>query len=143
MPVVLSYDDPALVATLASQAGQYARSQDQLDQANRAAQLSSALTADANQQVLSFNQQFYNQRNTEQELAIKAMEAAGGGGVRQQGQGGYLHPQQQNLMGYVDQLEQGRHIGADEAIRYRAMVAAGENPFGQPTLNEEVRKALQ
>ena len=81
MPVVLSYDDPALVATLASQAGQYARSQDQFDQANRAAQLSSAMTADANQQVLAFNQQFYNQRNTEQDLAIKAMEVAGGGGV--------------------------------------------------------------
>jgi hypothetical protein len=169
MPVVLSYDDPALVATLASQAGQYARGRDQFRQSQQAlAQSQGMLDHQAaaaqheyefgqelrlQQQHADLEQQAFNQQQQtpwEESSANGATIYHAGGAPAGYGQGGggghsnrapgYMHPVQGQLMHYVDQMEQGGHLDPAEAIRYRAIITAGGNPFEKPTLNEEIRK---
>ncbi|WP_428936921.1 hypothetical protein [Fontivita pretiosa] len=155
MPIVLSYDDPALVATLASGAARYAQNQDQLDLALRYASLNRGGStrynfppdwhdigsADRAPQGQPADQMVAVQEtdalgrifNTWKPASVVATEAKSGNAQ------GYMLPQQRRLMEYVDQMEAGGHVGPDEAIRMRARITTGENPFADPTVNEQIR----
>ncbi|HWP41180.1 MAG TPA: hypothetical protein VNL70_09660, partial [Tepidisphaeraceae bacterium] len=156
MPIVLSYDDPALVATLATGAARYAQNQDQLDLALRYASLNRGGgatrynfpsdwhdigSADRAPQGQPADQMVAVQKtdalgrifNSWKPASVVAAEASSGKAQ------GYMLPQQRKLMEYVDQMEAGGHIGPDEAIRMRARITTGDNPFTDPTVNEQIR----
>jgi hypothetical protein len=181
MPVVLRYDDPALVATLGSQASRYATNRDQMQQSLEAQQLAQQglntrmAAADQHSQQLNDQVQGYAGGQvgggyTEQlapQASTPAMIDTNGALVGGQGGGpgatiyhpagesppmgggrggssavlaggGYLNPQQQQLMGYVQQMEQQGALRPEEAIRYRAQIVGGKNPFEDQTVNEQL-----
>lgn len=64
--------------------------------------------------------------------------SAAGGRSRAGGAGrGGLPMNQQSMLDQIDQMEQQGMLNAAEAMRWRAQVHSGENPFGQKTAAEE------
>jgi hypothetical protein len=176
VPQILSTNDPALVATLASQASGYRVWHDQQELGLQASQL--AGNQNFEQQRLALERQRLAQSFTGQggqpqqpqspggseilpngatiyhpagDGFYPQQQAAGGRGGGNYGGGGgeyslggvgqvpglYLSPLQKQHNGIIDQMEQAGQLGPAEAMRWRALVAAGHNPFTEQTTSEQ------
>src|SRR6478609_2852292 len=172
MPSVLSFDDPAIVATLGHQASQF-----QVQQADRqyglqlgqqqlqAAQIAAESRYRQQQLANSFTPPPQQAAAPQQPTSPGGTEitpsgatiyhpagdgfwpqqqpAAGGHGsfagqVSLAG-GGYITPLQRHMGDTIDQMEQAGQLQPAEAARWRMQVLAGQNPFEQPTVAEQLQ----
>lgn len=163
MPTVLRFDDPALVATLAGQAGRYAVNDDQRREAlavagivsqNLASRATmpppaqpsapSAPPTPAWTEVLPNGEMGAPGARIYHPAGGNPPGDGGGhfpntaaGGVLSGG--GYVHPNQAILLQTADQMGQEGMLSPEEHLRYRALILTGQNPFTQPTESQRQR----